>query len=474
MKRKWNIFVSVMMTLAMLVFAIGVSAAAPGKTFTPFGAPLAQSQNPTPTPSGNSQSPTATPSSSPQTSSKVPAAQKNLSFSSCPIPVKSQTTITFSGWGGTSEQDVYKAAIKRFEKICPLVTVNYNPIPSNFDTKLKAEMAAGSAPDVFYVDSQLMDTFAPEGQLLPLGKYLQQAGVTRSSFIPQLLTIFTYKGKTYGLPKDWGTLGLVYLPEAFTAAGIPMPNNNWTFQDMINAANTIAKKTKYAGFCQAPDWARFAPWVFSNGGTYTNQAHTKATLNTPKVEQMATELKNLYNSGGMKSPSDLGVSWCGPAIGNQLAAMTLEGGWMVQFMHVNDPNVTWKAVEVPKGPTTRADVIFTNAIGINANTAHPDAAAAFLIYLTSPQNQAQIESTGFAYSTHPWQIQNIKNTNNRAIAQGGLLNATNVAYWGPQTGNLETYITNALNRSIYLKQQTVQQAFNQAQLQAQSKLSSTQ
>jgi len=30
-------------------------------------------------------------------------------------------------------------------------------------------------------------------------------------------------GKTYGLPKDWGTLGLVYLPEAFADAGIDEP-----------------------------------------------------------------------------------------------------------------------------------------------------------------------------------------------------------------------------------------------------------
>ncbi len=28
------------------------------------------------------------------------------------------------------------------------------------------------------------------------------------------MTIFVQDGKTYALPKDWGTLGLVYLPEA--------------------------------------------------------------------------------------------------------------------------------------------------------------------------------------------------------------------------------------------------------------------
>ena len=47
----------------------------------------------------------------------------------------------------------------------------------------------------------------------------QEAGISRDDFIPTLLSIFTQDGKTYALPKDWGTLGLVYLPEAFTDAG---------------------------------------------------------------------------------------------------------------------------------------------------------------------------------------------------------------------------------------------------------------
>ncbi len=44
-------------------------------------------------------------------------------------------------------------------------------------------------------------------------------------FIPALMTIFTQDGKTYALPKDWGTLGLIYLPEAFQAAGVDEPTD---------------------------------------------------------------------------------------------------------------------------------------------------------------------------------------------------------------------------------------------------------
>ena len=122
---------------------------------------------------------------------------------SCPLEVEDGATITFSGWGDETEQKIYRDTIDRFQALCPGVTVDYQPIPADFQNKLKAQMAGGTAPDVFYVDDQLMNAFQPSGQLLELDDYMAQAGVSRDDFIPQLLTIFTVDGKTYGLPKDW-------------------------------------------------------------------------------------------------------------------------------------------------------------------------------------------------------------------------------------------------------------------------------
>jgi multiple sugar transport system substrate-binding protein len=103
-------------------------------------------------------------------------------------------------------------------------------------------MAGGTAPDVFYVDDQLMTAFASSGQLMALDDVMAQAGVSRDDFIPALLTIFTLDGKTYALPKDWSTLGLVYLPEAFADAGIPEPTSDWTWDDMRAAPKPLQKR----------------------------------------------------------------------------------------------------------------------------------------------------------------------------------------------------------------------------------------
>ncbi len=75
----------------------------------------------------------------------------------------------FSGWGDETEQKVYRDSIARFNEAYPNVTVDFQPIPADFQTKVKAQMAGGTAPDVMYIDDQLMTAFAPNNQLLRSG-----------------------------------------------------------------------------------------------------------------------------------------------------------------------------------------------------------------------------------------------------------------------------------------------------------------
>ncbi len=371
--------------------------------------------------------------------------------------VEEGASIVFSGWGDQTEQKIYKDAIVRFNKIYPDVVVDYQPIPADFQTKLKAMMAGGNAPDVLYVGDQLMTAFGTTGQLLQLDSYMEDAGVARSDFIESLLTIFTVDGKTYGLPKDWGTLGLVYLPEAFAAAGIAEPTDDWTWDDLAKAAKTISEKTDYKGFGQNADWARFAPWAFANGGSYTNSDFSKAAMNTSAVKDAANFLLKMKNDGSLVTSADVGAGWCGEAIGKKLIAMTYEGGWMVNYMRNDFPDVKWKAAQLAKAPNgKRSDVIFTNAIGVNAKTKYPRAAAAFTIYLTSRENQAEVAATGFAYPAHPDQLDLIIDPNDKAISAGGLIGQ--VAYWGPNTGKINDEVSKAIER-IYLGAMSVDDSF---------------
>jgi multiple sugar transport system substrate-binding protein len=400
---------------------------------------------------------------------EAPGATEAPAAGASVIDVEEGATIVFSGWGDDTEQQIYRDSIERFNALYPDVTVDYQPIPADFQTKVKASMAGGTAPDVLYIDDQLMTAFGPTGQLLPLDDYMAEAGVSRDDFIPTLLSIFTLDGKTYALPKDWGTLGLVYLPAAFADAGIDEPTADWTWDDLKAAADAIAAKGTYAGFCQGADWARFAPFAFGNGGAYASEDFTSATVDTPEVIEAANFIASMKEDGSLVTAADVGAGWCGEAIGKELVGMTYEGGWMVNFMRQTYPDVEWAAVPLPAGPQGQADVIFTNGIGVNAATQYPRAAAAFAMFLTGAENQGEIVSTGFAYSTHPEQIDMVTDPNDAAIAQGGTFDLTRVAYWGPNTGKVNDAVSKALER-VYLGDQTVEEAFAQAQEEVQAAL----
>jgi len=131
--------------------------------------------------------------------------------------------------------------------------------------------------------------------------------------------------------------------------------------------------------------------------------------------------------------------------------------------------VGWKAALLPQGSQTRADVIFTNAIGVNAFTEFPAAAAAFTIFVTGLENQAEIVATGFAYSTHPDQVELVVDSNDMSIAQGGVLPDSRVSYWGPNTGRVNDAVSKALER-LFLGDQDVDASFAQAQQEAQAAL----
>jgi len=67
--------------------------------------------------------------------------------------------------------------------------------------------------------------------------------------------------------------------------------------------------------------------------------------------------------------------------------------------------------------------------------------------------------TGFAYSTHPDQVDLVTDPNDKAIAAGGLTGA--VAYWGPYSGKIQNEVSQALER-IYRGVQTIEEAFAEA------------
>lgn len=316
------------------------------------------------------------------------------------IPVEDGAAITIVVNGNPTEQQIYQDGVARFRAIFPNVNVTIDLNTQDYETKMKAAFSAGSGPDVLLLPPQLLGAFGPEGLLLPLDSAMAQAGVPRSDYVDTLIDLFTIEGKTYGLPKDFSPLVLFVNTGLAQKAGVD-PAGIKTWDDLKAAAQKMTSGEgagKVYGMCLNPDIQRVGAAFLQNGNPIVKD--NVAVFND---EQGVAALNFWYSfkqSGTGELFKQLGKTWCGEAFASQVAAMAVEGGWLVPFMA--DPStaaadVQYTAVPLPIPPGgQQATWVFTNAFGASARTKYPNAAAALALFLTGAANQRAIIPSGLA------------------------------------------------------------------------------
>src|SRR5438270_333121 len=188
--------------------------------------------------------------------------------------------IRISGWSSSPTEDaLLQDSINTFMAANPNVKVKWEPIAQDYETVLKTNLAAGTEADVFYADIFWIDSLMKTGKLLALDDLMAKSGVKKDDFVPTLINAFSYQGKTYGIPKDFNTLGLVYNKDIFKAAGVAEPTNDWTWNDLSAAAQTTN-----------PD----AAWALANYLTGTgNQTQVlKAGFALPTRQALSSQITN--------------------------------------------------------------------------------------------------------------------------------------------------------------------------------------
>jgi multiple sugar transport system substrate-binding protein len=303
-------------------------------------------------------------------------------------------TIRAANWGGNPTEN---ALVKKYEKDFmtkyPKIKVTQEEIPDKFEDKIKTEMSAGNEPDAMYVSTKLMNFAAPAGRLLDLTSLMSKWGVSKDEFVSTLMTPWQLNGKQYALPKDFGDLVLFYNKSMFTAKGL-QPPASW--DDVKADAKTLTTGT-VKGLSLPTDSARFDAFLFGYGAQVLSSDGKKAAFNTSQAQDALTT----YSSFQLKDkssdlPDKLGATWPGDAFGKQKAAMVIEGGWLIPYMHDTYPTVQYGSVKLPKFPAKEASLLFTNGWGCSAKTKNQDACMLFVKYMTGKVVQQQVLQSGFA------------------------------------------------------------------------------
>jgi multiple sugar transport system substrate-binding protein len=210
--------------------------------------------------------PTATqaPASVPAQATTAPAANAG-GTAAAPGPVVPSGNLRLMGFSSSPEEDrLLNEVLADFQKQYPSIQVKFEPVPE-YATKLQTDLAAGTAADVFYVDSLLAPDLMKRNLLLGLDDYIQRDKVDTGDFYPGLLKAFQWKGKTYGLPKDWSSLALEMNAALASSAGVTTPPSNW--DELKSAAQKLTDKgAGVFGTVIPPELPRFGAFVFQAGG----------------------------------------------------------------------------------------------------------------------------------------------------------------------------------------------------------------
>jgi multiple sugar transport system substrate-binding protein len=313
-----------------------------------------------------------------------------------PPPAAGVTELTLMGWASSDAENArLQQVVDTFNQDNDDINVVLNLVP-DYDTRLQTSVAGGSPPDVFYIDSFRLPDFVQANVLVPAEAQLEGA----DDFYPSLRDAFTVDGTFYCPPKDFSTLALQYNTDMFDAAGLDYPNENWTWQDLRDAAEQLSDPAAGVyGMVLSADFARWIAFLYQAGGSVTDENFSQMTINSPEALAAMEFYVDMVLDGVAAQPSDLDSGWAGEAFGRERAAMAMEGNWIAPFLGDNHPDVNFGVAELPGGPAGKATMAFTVCYGVPAAGRHQEESFRLVNYLTGPEGMRAWTDLGLAMPT---------------------------------------------------------------------------
>src|SRR3954447_23128260 len=266
--RRRPILISMLLPLMLMILSsCGGAAATPPAAEAPTAAPAPAAATAAPAPAAATAAPAAEPTAAPAaepTAAEAPTAAAAEAPSPVPTAAPSISTVgsgaTKISWWHIQTGDPglsnWQTLANTYVKDHPDVSIEITVIENEaFKQKLATAMQSGSPPDMFQSwGGGVLKQYADAGLVQDLTPSLQDNGWGQT-FQPGPLSLYTFDGKTYGVPWDAGMVGFWYNKALFKKAGIDAPPATWTdfLADVkkLKAANitpiAVGEKDKWPG-----------------------------------------------------------------------------------------------------------------------------------------------------------------------------------------------------------------------------------
>jgi fructooligosaccharide transport system substrate-binding protein len=216
---------------------------------------------------------------------------------------------TLSYWYVAEDKPLFDGVNKLaagYQAARPDVKLDVQVFPfAQYFQKLTTAWAAGTGPDVAWIDVTVIAPYATQGSIVPVEDFMSDAD---KKDLDDLYAApredMTYKGKVQTIALHQSTEAVVYHQDLLDAAGIKPPatfDEAWTWQQFLDAARKLTQRSGEVadvwGFAThyTPSMYSAQPFVAQHGGAVTNQDGTfTGALNSPASVEALTFYADLF------------------------------------------------------------------------------------------------------------------------------------------------------------------------------------
>jgi multiple sugar transport system substrate-binding protein len=285
-----------------------------------------------------------------------------------------------NGIGGDPSTEEFNAAKKLFESKYPKITLDISWMMNS--DKFLAAAAAGDAWDVQDLCCDQVPVEARAGVIMKLDSFIKK-GMKESDikdWIEWQYKYFNIDGAQYAIGKYMGCTALYFNKDWFKQKGVPLPTDNWTWNDYRDAMIKLSDvpNKKWGAYLILGGDRRQAK-VHQNGGTMVDPKNDlKSTLDSAKtIEAFEWIHARMWKDNAAiqldQRPGAPDAPLSARLIFTQgTVAMWEDGSWSLVPVVQDKPSFDWDVVTLPKGPAQRDVLATTDAWAMWSGTKSVD------------------------------------------------------------------------------------------------------
>lgn len=323
------------------------------------------------------------------------AEQEESSTQSAPADSGESTQqVTIQWWTPNWDEAESREMAAEFEEANPDIKIDL--VITDWDTyksKITTAISAKNAPELFTILLTDVGPFAKKDLLEPLTDLGKAASVDFDDLLEPALDITSLNGEIYGIPFRYDGSGIYYNVDMLAAAGYETFPTDW--DEMVAMSKELSKDGTY-GFAwplgnQANAATRLVQQLYTYGGDVLSEDETKCLLDSDAAKKA---LGNIVNSisEGYASPgsAEIDNTKMREMFAQGQIAFNFTGPFDVEPLKTEYPALNFKTAVIPGDGKMGCTTANGWGVSMAKNSENKEAAARFLAYITTPENQARL------------------------------------------------------------------------------------